>query len=102
MSHQTSLGLRIHSWYRHIIDHQISMNINVLVCLIEELVAKLLMQEMNDRKRNLHGLLIPKTWVLRNHPKLRPEGAEIPPKHLLLTILGTLLQQLHTGIDYGG
>lgn len=71
------------------------MDINVLTCLVEQLCAKLLIQEKKLYQGDFHDFHIPKSWILQYFDKVPVYASQFHDKEALIRVLGALMILLH-------
>lgn len=74
------------------------MDVNVLLCLIEQLCAKLLITEKKlYHQGDYHNLHLPKSWVLQYFTKVRSYASRFDDKQPFIQVLVNLMSCLYNG-----
>jgi hypothetical protein len=74
------------------------MDVNVLTCLVEQLCAKLLIQEKKLYQGDYHYLHIPKSWLQQYFEKVPDYASRFGDKQSLIRVLVTLMSFLHRNL----
>jgi len=83
---------------RHVVEERIPVDINVLCSFIERICSYLIVFNRYKYARNLHNVVLPRSWLNRVLRQFNPEDALLQEKSTywpLLQPLGTLLEALY-------
>ena len=87
----------------HVLYHRLEIDIGVLCDFMDNLCGALLFAMHLQKWGHLHGLTLPKSWIVRHTRTIDQITAMRPLKQAVKFVAygGILLHQLFTGIDAG-
>jgi hypothetical protein len=91
-----------HAFPRHILIRKIPVEITVLCRLLELVAGSFIMASAFKRKGSLHGVTLPRSWILENGQKLyRVQNKDASPRFAreFLTPFRDLLERIYIGTD---
>lgn len=103
VSHQFHISLSDATPFRHILDSKIPVEITML-CRFLELVVGSFVIAWSFKKGSLHGVTLPRSWILENVRKLDKVQYKDAHPHFAFTTAGLfrdLLENIYTGNGIG-
>lgn len=91
-----------HAFSRHVLIRKIPVEITVLCRLLELLAGSIIMASAFKRKGSLHGVTLPRSWILENVQKLhrvQNKDASVSFVWKILTPLRDLLERVYSSTD---
>ena|SRR6266702_3246669 len=86
--------------FRHIVDKKIPVEVTMLCRLLELVVGSFVIAWSFKRTRSLHGVTLPRSWILENVRKLHKVQNKDAHPHFAWTTTGLfrdLLENIYTG-----
>lgn len=104
VSHQFHISLSDPTLFRHILDKKIPVEITLLCRFLELVVGSLVIAWSFKRIGSLHGVTLPRSWILENVRKLDEVKNKDAHPHFAFTTAGLfrdLLENVYTGNGAG-
>lgn len=91
-------------FHRHILSNKLSIELMVLCRLLEVVVGSFVMASAYKKKGSLHGVTLPRSWILENVQKLyrvQSKNASTRAAWEMIKPLSDLLERVYSGTDNG-
>jgi hypothetical protein len=93
---------RLLNFIRHMFANDFVLDLHMATCFIEDLVARLLIQETRHKKTGFHGLLIPRSWFVQSSNRIWTSTLVFTLagfKQKLINMIASFMYNLHRGHD---
>ena len=91
-----------HAFFSHVLVRKIPVEITVLCRLLELVAGSFIMALAFNWKGSLHGVTLPRSWILENVQKLhrvQNKDANVGAIREILTPFRDLLERIYSGTD---
>ncbi|GLB36677.1 putative uvrD-like helicase C-terminal domain [Lyophyllum shimeji] len=86
---------------KHILESKLQVNVSVICDLVEHLCSSLAVSDVLNRRGTLHGITLPRSWLLRHvrpEEMARAKGKATNKAPVLVTLLENLLETIYSGL----